>query len=241
MPDGKYGRPTADSYEPHEPRHSREPGPRREPRRVGLPRLRGVALPAVLVGASAVLVLIVVAVSALTGGGPGIIPLAGHASSADQGRVLDKQTQAVRGGQAAPGAGASGAFQVSMEAETATLAGSAAKSDCDGCSGRGDVRFIGNAGDGSVPGTVTFSGLKVPAPGTYHLTVGCVLGDITHGPFVVTVDGAAAGSVTCPVGGWGSVSPTTVAITLAAAASHTIALGNPTMAAPDLDAITLSK
>lgn len=220
MPDGKHGWPTG--------------GPRR-------PRVRGVAVPAALVGASMVLILIVVAVSNLTGGGPGIIPRSEHASSTDQGRVLDKQTQTGQGGRVPSGRSAAGNFQpVSMEAETATLGGSAvASAQCDGCSGRADVRFIGGAGDGT--GTVTFSGLNVPATGTYQLTIGCVLGDGGHGPFVVSVDGGAPTSVTCPVGSWSSVLPATVAVTLRAGVPNSIAFGNPTMAAPDLDGITVSE
>jgi len=220
MPDGKHSLPA--------------PGPRR-------PRSRGIAVPAALVGASVVLLLIVVAVSALTDGGPGIIPLGGHASSGDQGRVLEKQTQLVPGGQTAPGSSAAGNFQpVSKEAEAAALGGAAAQSDqCDGCSGRADVRFIG--GTGADTGTVTFSGLNVPATGTYHLTIGCVLGDGAHGPFLVSVDGAAATSVTCPVGSWSSVTPTTVDATLKAGVPNTLVFGNSTMAAPDLDGITLSQ
>ena len=219
MPDGKHGLPA--------------PGPRR-------PRSRGVAVPAALVGASVVLLLIVVAVSALTDGGPGIIPLGGHSSSGDQGRVLEKQTQSVPGGQTA-GSSAIGNFQpVSKEAEAAALGGAAAQSDqCDGCSGHADVRFVG--GTGADTGTVTFSGLNVPTTGTYHLTIGCVLGDGAHGPFLVSVDGAAATSVNCPVGSWSSVTPTTVDVTLKAGVPNTVAFGNPTMAAPDLDGITLSQ
>jgi hypothetical protein len=185
------------------------------------------------VGASVVLVLIVVAVSALTGGGPGIIPL-GHASSTGQGRVLEKQTRAPSGSSVV------GNFQpVSMEAEAAALGGSAVKSGCDGCSGGAMVRFVGGAGPGT--GTVTFWGLNVPATGTYHLTVGCVLGGGGHGPFVVTVDGDAGPSVTCPLGSWSAPTPRTVAITLQAGVSNTVVLGNPTMPAPDLDGITLSQ
>jgi hypothetical protein len=220
MPDGKHGWPGG--------------GPRQS-------RLHGVGLPAALVGASVVLLLIVVATSALLGGGPGIIPLSAHASSADQGRVLDKQTQAASVSQAAPGAPVAGGFQpVSMEAEAATLRGSAVKSDCDDCSGHAMVRFVGGAGADT--GIVTFSGLKVPVTGTYHLTIGCVLGGfLDHGPFLVSVDGAVAATATCPLGSWSSATPTTVTITLKAGVSHTLALGNPTIAAPDLDGITLSQ
>jgi hypothetical protein len=197
-------------------------------------------LPAALVGASVALLLLVVAVSALIGGGPGVIPLAGRASATDQGRVLDKQTQAGQNGRAAPASSASGAFPaVVMEAEAAVLGGSAVKANyCDGCSGGMVVRFIGGAGADS--GTVTFGGVKVPVTGTYHLTVGCVLGDAAHGPFLVSVDGGPPASVTCPVGGWSSVAPVTVAVTLQAGVSNTIAVGNSTMAAPDLDFVSVN-
>lgn len=234
MPDGKHGWPTGAA-----PGAPGSAGPRFGPRSPGgprQPRLRGAAVPVALVGASVLLVLLVVAVSALMGGGSSLIPLGARASATEQGRVLDKQTRVGQGGQVASGSSATGFRPVSMEAETAGLGGTATASGCDECSGGALVRYIGGVGTG----TVTFSGLNVPAAGTYHLTIGCVVDDYDHGPFLVSVNGGAPATVTCPLGSWSSATPKTVDITLQAG-SNTIALGNPTMPAPDLDNITVSQ
>jgi hypothetical protein len=225
-------------------------------------RLRGAAVPAALVGVSVLLVLIVVAVSALMGDGrASVIPLGGGSASADdQGQVLDGQTQAGTAGSpslrssrkpspstrsvpptqpvaATTAAAAPPLRPVTIEAETATFGGSAAKSTCSTCSAGAKVRYVGGTGANS--GTVTFSGLTVPASANYHLTIGCELGDDLHGPFVVTLNGGTTVQATCPKNSWSTMTTTTLVVPLQVGA-NSIRFGNVSANAPDLDRITLA-
>lgn len=240
-----------------------------------LPRFGGAAVPAVLVGVSVLLVLLVVLIQSVMGGGANVVPVGGGSPPAvDQGQVADGQTQsgsdqpsgsasvkpsksatpkpsasAAQSPAAAPTVGVTSpgappppppprSFSaISREAEAATLAGSAQKSTCptgNTCSGGVKVRFIGGSGDGSV----TFSGLTVLAAATYHLTIGYELGDTSHGPFSVSVNGGATTQVSGAVGGWSTMSTMTVAIVLPAG-TNTVRFGGGSVAAPDLDKITL--
>jgi hypothetical protein len=97
------------------------------------------------------------------------------------------------------------------------------------------VRFIGGSGNGSV----TFSGLTVPTAAAYHLTIGYELGDTTHGPFYISVNGGPATQVSGTLGSWSAMSTMTVAIVLAGGPNTVRFGGSASVAAPDLDKITL--
>jgi hypothetical protein len=228
--------------------------------RLRLPRLRGAAVPAALVGVSVLLVLLVVAVSTLMGNDrASVIPLGAGSPQSDQGQVLDGQTQAgPNGGSpstrasksakpapsrsapptqpvAAATAPAAPPFQpVSVEAESATLsppAGTPSPSPCSTCSGGSKVRFVGRGR------TVTFSGLTVPAAAIYHLTITYEL--VGSRSFWITVNGGSATEVPCAgTNDWYTMVTKTVTVVLRAGA-NTITFGNPSADAPDLDKITL--
>lgn len=216
-------------------------------------RLRGAAVPAALVSVSVLLVLIVVMVSSLMGnGGSERIPIAGPSpANADQGQVLDGQTQA------GPGAGASmasrkpsapptvGAIKgapapappsfrpLSVEAESATLSpasGHPSPYPCPACSGGSRVRFVGRGK------TVTFNGLSVPASAIYHLTIAYELDGSRS--FFVSVNGGSSTEVPCTGTNWNSPTTITVAIVLRAG-TNSVRFGNPSSDAPDLDKITI--
>jgi hypothetical protein len=223
-------------------------------------RLGGAAVPAVLVGVSVLLVLLVVLIQSIMNGGGDVVALAGSSPPAvDRGQVADgRQTQSAADQPDSPqpakpatpkpsGSGspaprstpAPPAFNpISIEAESATLGGTAAKATCpagNSCSGGVKVRFIGGSGNGSV----TFSGLTVPATATYHLTIGYELGDTTHGPFYINVNGGPTMQVSGTPGSWSAMSTMTVAIVLAAGPNTVRFGGSASVAAPDLDKITL--
>ena len=226
----------------------------------GRSRMRGAAVPAALVGVSVLLVLIVVLVSSLMGNGDGgRIPIAGSSpAGADQGQVLDGQTQAgpdagpsvaavaSRGALPRPSAlptvgAAKGAAAraapafgpVSFEAESATLrpaSGHPSPYPCPDCSGGSKVRFVGRGR------TVTFGRISVPASATYRLTI--AYGVDGSRSFFVSVNGGSSTEVPCTGTSWTSPTTVTVAIVLRSGA-NSITFGNPSTDAPDLDKITI--
>jgi hypothetical protein len=222
----------------------------------GRSRLRGAAVPAALVSVSVLLVLIVVMVSSLMGnGGSERIPIAGPSpANAQQGQVLDGQTQAGPGASASvatvaspkpsapPTVGATkGApppappsfIPLSVEAESATLSpasGHPSPYPCPDCSGGSKVRFVGRGK------TVTFNGLSVPAAAIYHLTIAYELDGSRS--FFVSVNGGSSTEVPCTGTNWNSPTTITVAIVLRAGTNR-ITFGNPSTDAPDLDKITI--
>jgi hypothetical protein len=92
---------------------------------------------------------------------------------------------------------------------------------------------------GANSGTVTFSGLTVPAAATYHLTIAYVLGDAPRS-FFVSVNGGPATEVACTdfSAGWYAPKNKTVDIVLPAG-TDSIRFANASGDAPDLDKITV--
>ncbi len=220
--------------------------------------MRGAAVPAALVSVSVLLVLIVVVVSSLMGNGDGArIPIAGPSpANADQGQVLDGQTQAgpdaspsvatvasrapkpsapptVGATKGAPAPAAPPFGPLSLEAESATLspaAGHPSPYPCAACSGGSKVRFVGRGR------AVTFNGVSVPASAMYHLTIAYELDGSRS--FFVSVNGGPSTEVPCTGTNWNSPATITVAIVLRAG-TNSITFGNPSTDAPDLDKITI--
>jgi endoglucanase len=121
----------------------------------------------------------------------------------------------------------------SYEAESAALAGGARAGVCATCSGGAKAGFVGKGG------TVTFGSVRVPAAGTYQLTIAYTDGT-TPRTGVVSVNGSTALSMSFPTtGGFDTPGTVTVAIHLKAG-TNSIAFGNPSAYAPDLDQITVS-
>jgi hypothetical protein len=225
----------------------------------GRSRLRGAAVPAALVSVSVLLVLIVVMVSSLMGnGGSERIPVAGPSpANADQGQVLDGQTQAgpdasasvatvasraaspksapptVGATKGVPAPAPPGFSPLSVEAESATLSpasGHPSPYPCPDCSGGSRVRFVGRGK------TVTFKGVSVPVSAIYHLTIAYELDGSRS--FFVSVNGGSSTEVPCTGTNWNSPTTITVAIVLRAG-TNSITFGNPSTDAPDLDKITI--
>ncbi|MFI1096893.1 fibronectin type III domain-containing protein [Streptomyces sp. NPDC020917] len=128
---------------------------------------------------------------------------------------------------------ATGPVSYEAEAPGNTLGGNAGISNCAACSGG---KKVGNLGGG---GSVTVNGVTAPADGTYLMTV-----DYTDGSsgrtIVVTVDGTA---FHLPLPGsndndWGTPQSVTIPVHLKAGA-NTVAFGNPTDYASDIDRITV--
>lgn len=65
------------------------------------------------------------------------------------------------------------------------------------------------------------------------------MGDTAHGPFYVNVNGGPTTQVSGTLGSWSAMSTMTVAIELPAGASTVRFGGSASVAAPDLDKITL--
>jgi hypothetical protein len=103
---------------------------------------------------------------------------------------------------------------------------------CADCSGDAKVRFVGDGG------TVTFSAVNAPVAGVYRITVAyCV--DAKRFT-TVTVNGVPKTGLTLgDTGGFDTPGIRTFKAYLHAG-TNSIAFGNPTDWAPDLDAITVS-
>jgi endoglucanase len=117
------------------------------------------------------------------------------------------------------------------EAETATLGGGSRVAVCPDCSGDAKVRFVGRGG------TVTFA-VSVPAAGAYRITVAYCA---DHARFTtVTVNGVAKTGLTLGDSGGFDTPGTRTFKAYLHRGTNTVAFGNPTDWAPDLDAITVS-
>ncbi len=124
---------------------------------------------------------------------------------------------------------------VTLEAESATLSGTAAKATCGTCSGGQKVRFVG----GASANYVTFGAVQAPAAGSYRLVITYEL-DTTSRTFDVSANGGAATAVTVTgsTADFSTPNAVTLTITLKAGA-NSIKIYNNTADAPDLDKITV--
>jgi hypothetical protein len=126
-----------------------------------------------------------------------------------------------------------GPAAATYEAEAATLAGGARVATCAACSGGAKVRFVGNGG------TVTFGSVTAPASGGYRLTIGYASGGAAR-TGVVSVNGTAvAALVFPPTGDFDTPGSVTVTVHLKAG-TNTVAIGNPSGYAPDVDRLTVA-
>ncbi len=130
---------------------------------------------------------------------------------------------------------------VTYEAEAASNStyGYAWVAAYNGASGGKIVRNIGDWGDQQADGTLTFTGVTVPAAGTYTLTFYYVhIDNASTRTAFITVSGAAPVAVTV-VGGSGCCASKAISVSLLAG-SNTIVFGNPGGHAPSIDKIVIS-
>ena len=126
-------------------------------------------------------------------------------------------------------------FKAAYEAEASSsiLAGGARVSSCSSCSGGADVGYIGNGG------TLTMTGISVPADGNYTVQIGYANGDSAPRSAQISFNGAAPVTVSFPPsGGWGTISRLSVSGAFKAGAANTLIFSNPSGWAPDIDGIS---
>jgi hypothetical protein len=144
--------------------------------------------------------------------------------------------QAVFDGFSVSGAAATPPAAASYEAEAPanTLAGGASVQSCSTCSGGAKVGYVGDGG------TLTFNGVIAPSAGTYQVTIAYCDGSATGRQATISVNGAAAQTLSfTPTGSFTTVGTMTLALPLAAGA-NTIELANPAAYAPDFDRIIVA-
>jgi len=128
----------------------------------------------------------------------------------------------------------SGFVRATAEAEAAgnTLAGGAVRTTCAACSGGSRVGYVGNGG------TLTFTGVAVPAAGSRKVRIWYTNGGSAR-TATLSVNGGAAVSVSFPgTGGWST--PTSVLVSLnLASGSNDVKVANPNGWAPDIDRIDI--
>jgi alpha-galactosidase len=162
----------------------------------------------------------------------------GQAGTQDAGVFITSHTagtpaQAVFGDFTVNADGGGGGQLTSYEAEAPgnVLAGGASIGACGNCSGGSKVGFVGSGA------TLTFTGVTVPAAGTYPVVIAYLDGSDSGRQATVTVDGTASQTVKfTPTGDFSTVGTVTVPVPLQAGA-NTIELANPTDYAPDFDRI----
>jgi hypothetical protein len=117
------------------------------------------------------------------------------------------------------------------EGEYATLTGNASGGFCGSCSGLAKAGFLGGGA------SATFTNVNVPAAGTYNMEIDY----LTSGPrsFFLSVNDGAAQQLDLNGTSFNSPASTVIPVQLQAG-DNTIAFGNPSNAAPDLDSITIS-
>ncbi len=128
---------------------------------------------------------------------------------------------------------------LAYEAEAAgnTLGGGARIADCQACSGRKHVGFIGN-GDAGSNGTLTIKGIAAPGDGAYSVTLSYVNGDAAPRDAQLSFNGAAPITLAFPPsGGWGTVATLTVTGQFKQGGANTLTISNPSGWAPDIDGI----
>jgi hypothetical protein len=130
-------------------------------------------------------------------------------------------------------AGGGGGRLVPYEAEAPAnvLAGGASTASCGSCSGGSKVGFVGSGA------TLTFTGVTVPADGTYPVIVAYLDGSGSGREATISVDGATPQTVHfTPTGSFDTVGTTTVPLPLHAG-TNTIEFANPADYTPDFDRI----
>jgi hypothetical protein len=128
----------------------------------------------------------------------------------------------------------------SFEAESATMAGEAKLQACSACSGGQRVGFIGNvATNGAVAlGTLTFTNVNVPAPGTYVASLFYTSQE--NRTATLTVNGVPGSPIAFPSSGsFDTVARLDVVVRLNAG-DNTIAIGNNTSRAPSIDRLVVN-
>jgi hypothetical protein len=117
------------------------------------------------------------------------------------------------------------------EGEYATLTGNASGGFCGSCSGLAKAGFLGGGA------SATFTNVNVPRAGTYNMEIDY----LTSGPrsFFLSVNDGAAQELDLNGTSFNSPASTVIPVQLQAG-DNTIAFGNPSNAAPDLDSITIS-
>ena len=120
---------------------------------------------------------------------------------------------------------------VTVEGESAALAGGAKPRTVSAASNGKVAGFLGNGG------TVTFNLVDVPAAGTYPLRIFYISG--TQRNTVIQVDNGTPVTMSLPVTkDWNTVGSVTIQVFLRAGA-NTIQFGNPTDWASDIDKVTV--
>ncbi|HET6282636.1 MAG TPA: CBM35 domain-containing protein [Polyangia bacterium] len=132
------------------------------------------------------------------------------------------------------------AVTTSFEAESATLAGEAKLQACAACSGGQRVGFLGNtATSGAVTvGTLTFTNVNVPAPGSYVVSLFYTSQDDRTG--TLTVNGVAGSPIAFPSSGNFDTVARLDAVVSLNAGDNTIAIGNNTSRAPSIDRLVVN-
>ena len=132
----------------------------------------------------------------------------------------------------------SSGLPLTLEAEAATLGGSALIESCRNCSGTRGVEQVGFYT--GTPGTVMFQGVNVPSSGSYQLTVYYLNGSSTLTGLIKINGGADVSMSFANTGSWSAVSSASISVTLKSGA-NTIQIYNPNGPAPDLDRIVISQ
>ncbi len=129
-------------------------------------------------------------------------------------------------------AGAGGGLtSYEAEAPADVLAGGASVASCGACSGGSKVGFVGSGA------TLTFTGVTVPAAGTYPVVIAYLDGSDAGRSATVSVNGGPPQTVKfTPTGDFSTVGTISVPLPLAAGA-NTIEFANPTDFTPDFDRI----
>lgn len=144
--------------------------------------------------------------------------------------------QAVFSGLTTSTSAATPPLATSLEAESPanTLAGGAVVQSCPTCSGGSKVGYVGEGG------TLTFTHVTAPSPGSYQVTIAYCDGSATGRQATVSVNGGTPQTLSfTPTGSFTAVGTMTVRLQLAAG-TNTIEFANPTAYAPDFDRIIVA-
>ena len=171
----------------------------------------------------------------------GTASVPGQAGTQDAGMFVTSHAsgspgEAVFNGFSVSGAATTPPAATSYEAEAAgnTLGGGAVVQSCTTCSGGAKVGYVGEGG------TLTFNDVTAPSAGTYQVTIAYCDGSATGRQATISVNGAAAQTLSfTPTGSFTTVGTMTVSLPLAAGA-NAIELANPAAYAPDFDRIIVA-
>jgi hypothetical protein len=131
---------------------------------------------------------------------------------------------------------------ITLEAEGDTTArtGSAQVVAYPGASGGKVVRYVGDWGRPGGPGALRFTGIVVPATGTYVLTLAFVNANANDTTRSVVVTASGSGSSVAVVAAGTACCATQLVEVRLAKGDNTITLANPHGHAPTIDKITIS-